>query len=121
MAIVIVRTTATTSAKPASRSGPGTRCIRCRNDDTSESCREDMLAPAICGLVLRDTHPKLDWCPFQPDDDGSDGRSTRTRRIDDEKGRQMSLIGSVLLGGTAPGAVKRFDHVCRAPIESQHQ
>jgi hypothetical protein len=33
----------------------------------------------------------------------------------------MSLIGSVLLGATAPGAVKRFDRLCRAPIESQHQ
>jgi hypothetical protein len=33
----------------------------------------------------------------------------------------MSLIGSVLLRATAPGAVKRFDRVCRAPIESQHR
>jgi hypothetical protein len=33
----------------------------------------------------------------------------------------MSLIGSLLLWATAPGAVKRFDRVCRAPIESQHR
>jgi GH3 auxin-responsive promoter len=33
----------------------------------------------------------------------------------------MSLVGSVLLGATAPGAVKRFDRVSRDPIESQHR
>ena len=33
----------------------------------------------------------------------------------------MSLIGSVLLRATAPGAVKRFDRASRAPIESQHR
>jgi hypothetical protein len=33
----------------------------------------------------------------------------------------MSLMGSVLLGATAPGAVKRFDRVSRAPIESQQR
>jgi hypothetical protein len=33
----------------------------------------------------------------------------------------MSLTGSVLLRATGPGAVKRFDRVSRAPIESQHR
>jgi hypothetical protein len=33
----------------------------------------------------------------------------------------MSLAGSVLLRATAPGAVKRFDRVSGAPIESQHR
>jgi hypothetical protein len=44
------------------------------------------------------------------------GASSRRR-----KRRQMSLMGSVLLGATAPGAVKRFDHVSRDPIGSQHR
>ena len=33
----------------------------------------------------------------------------------------MSLVGSVLLRATGPGAMKRFDKASRAPIESQHR
>jgi hypothetical protein len=33
----------------------------------------------------------------------------------------MSLKGIVLLWATAPGALKRFDRISRAPTESQHR
>ena len=33
----------------------------------------------------------------------------------------MSLMGSVLLRATGPGAVKGFDRVSRDPIGSQHR